>query len=125
MEDYVNRQSLITEKCLLKSIDLTSIKDDIEFQKADFKLKALRNGTMSACLLYFDICATNGKGQLQKLFSIGPEAPKTYMMQTILFLKEDALVVAEQQILFGRLSMILGYFAPRGVEFSLGIWLAK
>ncbi|EDW68368.1 uncharacterized protein Art9 [Drosophila virilis] len=125
MDDYVNRQSLMTEKYLLKSINLNSAKDEIEFFKADFKMKAVRNGKVSGCMLYFDICSTNAKGQLQKLFSIGPESPKTYMMQTVLFLKEDALEVVDQQLLFGRFSMAVGCFAPRGVEFSLGIWLGQ
>ncbi|EDW15542.1 protein arginine N-methyltransferase 1.1 [Drosophila mojavensis] len=124
-DDYVNQKSLMTEKCLVISVDLSSIQDDIECQRAEIKMKSKQSGKMSGCVLYFDISARNAKGQLQKLFSIAPNAPRTYMMQTVLFLKDDPLVIKEQQLLFGRLDVILGYFAPRGVEFSLGIWAVK
>lgn len=124
-DDYVIPQSVMTEKCLVLSVDLSSIQDDIECQRAEIKMRARHSGKMSGCVLYFDVFARNVKGQLQKLFSIGPGAPRTYMKQTVLFLKDDVLDIKDHQLLCGRLDVILGYFAPRGVEFSLGIWAVK
>ncbi|KAH8417856.1 hypothetical protein KR222_007322, partial [Zaprionus bogoriensis] len=125
MDDYVNLQTVMTDKVLLKTVNLSTAKEDDEFFRCDFKLKAQCTGKISGCLLHFEMSCTNATGRLQYLFSIGPETPKTYMKQTLLFLEENSLKVVDQELLVGRFSMALSNFAPRGVEFSLALWRAN
>lgn len=125
LDDHVSRQSVMTDSCLVKSLNLNTASEDDEFFRSDFKLRAESDSRISGCLLHFDIRSTNAKAKLQKLFSNSPEAPKTYIKQTLLFLEEHSLKVGEQELISGRFGMALSNFAPRGVEFSLAMWRAK
>lgn len=126
LDEHVQLQSVMTDSCLLKSLNLSTAREDDEFFRSEFKMRVQRDARIGGCLLHFDISSTNAKAKLQKLFSNSPEAPKTYIKQTILPLEEEhGLKVAEQELLAGRFSMALSSFAPRGVELSLAMWRAK
>lgn len=125
LDDHVSRQSVMTDSCLVKSLNLSTAREDDEFFRSDFKLRVQCDSRITGCLLHFDISSTNAKAKLQKLFSNGPEAPKTYIKQTLLFLEDHSLKVGEQELISGRFSLALSNFAPRGVEFSLAMWRAK
>lgn len=125
LDDYVNLQSVATDAFLLKSLNLSTAKEDDEFLKSDFKLRVQRDAEINGCLLHFDISSTNANAKVQRLFSNGPEWPKTYMKQTLLLLEKNGLKAGEEELLVGRFSMAVSNFAPRGVEFSLAMWRAK
>lgn len=125
LDDYVSLQSVATDAFLLKSLNLSTAKEDDEFLKSDFKLRVQRDAEINGCLLHFDISSTNANAKVQRLFSNGPEWPKTYIKQTLLLLEKNGLKAGEEELLVGRFSMAVSNFAPRGVEFSLGMWRAK
>ncbi|ALC46559.1 Art9 [Drosophila busckii] len=120
VDAYVEPESVLTQKFLLKNFNLNTANEILEYFQVDFKLRALRKDKLCACLLYFEIGCTDAKGSLQKLFSIAPEAPRTHLQPTLLFLQQVD-DVADQELVAGRFFLALTEFSPRGVEFGLDI----
>ncbi|KAH8312093.1 hypothetical protein KR044_009360, partial [Drosophila immigrans] len=121
VDDYADASKVMTDKYLLTTIDLMSAKPDDEFIKTKFKLRAVKSGSVAACLLVQEVASIDAQGRLKKLFSNGPKHPRTYMKQTVLFLDVESIAVNERNLLSGRFCLALSNFAPRGVEYSLAI----
>ncbi|KAH8232267.1 hypothetical protein KR032_003068 [Drosophila birchii] len=117
-EDHVTKEELITDKFLVKTIDLCTASIDDDAFRLPIKLKALKDSSFGAVVLHMDVSFSRAKGRLRRLFSTSPAEPRTYLKQTILFL-DEAIQVAEHQWLLGVLGMYPNPKEHRGVQYSL------
>ncbi|KMZ03694.1 probable protein arginine N-methyltransferase 1.2 isoform X1 [Drosophila simulans] len=120
MEDYVGKEQMITEKFLLKTIDLCTAHINDESFRVPFRLRGLRDSQLGAVVLYSDIGLCRPKGKFRLMFSTGPKRPRTYVRQTILFM-DNPVEVAKRELVTGDLGM---YYKPdehREVEFSFSL----
>merc|ERR1711962_1009037 len=84
--DVVDRNQIVTAPCLLKEIDIQTMKkEDIPFS-APFALKVKRNDYIQALVTYFDIDFSHSHKSIG--FSTGPEAPYTHWKQTVFYLDD-------------------------------------
>ncbi|XP_017046792.1 protein arginine N-methyltransferase 1 isoform X2 [Drosophila ficusphila] len=118
IEDYVNRDELITEKFLLKTIDLCTAKISDENFRIPFKLRGLKDSPLGALALYSDVGFCRPKCELRRLFSTSPKKPRTYVKQTIIFV-DDPVEVTKYELLEGVLGMYYNPEEHREVEYSL------
>ncbi|XP_039492382.1 probable protein arginine N-methyltransferase 1.2 isoform X2 [Drosophila santomea] len=124
IEDYVAKEQMVTEKFLLKTIDLRTAQIDDESFRVPFKLRGLTDSPLGAVVLYSDIGICRPRGKFRLLFSTGPKRPRTYLRQTILFM-DDPVVVAKRELVIGDLGM---YYKPdehREVEYSFSFASSK
>lgn len=120
IEDYVAKEQLITEKYLLKTIDLCTAHINDESFRVPFKLRGLRDSQLGAVVLYSDIGLCRPRGKFRLMFSTGPKRPRTYVRQTILFM-DNPVEVAKCELVIGELGM---YYKPdehREVEYSFSL----
>lgn len=120
IEDYVAKKQLITEKYLLKTIDLCTAHINDESFRVPFKLRGLRDSQLGAVVLYSDIGLCRPRGKFRLMFSTGPKRPRTYVRQTILFM-DNPVEVAKCELVIGELGM---YYKPdehREVEYSFSL----
>ncbi|XP_052858641.1 uncharacterized protein LOC128266276 isoform X2 [Drosophila gunungcola] len=118
IEDYVAREQLVTDKFLLKTIDLRTANICDENFRMPFKMRGLKDCPLEAVALYADIGFSRPMGKVRRLFSTGPRKPRTYLKQTIIFV-DDPVEVAKCELVEGVLGM---YYSPaehREVEYSL------
>ncbi|XP_044314622.1 probable protein arginine N-methyltransferase 1.2 [Drosophila rhopaloa] len=118
IEDYVAKDQLVTEKFLLKTIDLCTANASDEDFRVPFKLRGLKDSPLGAVVLYSDIGFSRPIGKFRRLFSTSPKKPCTYLKQTIIFV-DDPVEVAKHELVEGVLGM---YYSPeehREVEYSL------
>ncbi|KAH8382733.1 hypothetical protein KR009_004981, partial [Drosophila setifemur] len=118
IEGYVTKDQLITEKFLLRKIDLRTADSDDDVFRVKFKLKGLEDGPLGAMVLHSDISFARIGGGGRLLFSTSPKHPRTYLKQTIMFL-DDNVTVAKDQLLHGALGLYRNPEEYRGVQFSL------
>ncbi|XP_033165337.1 probable protein arginine N-methyltransferase 1.2 [Drosophila mauritiana] len=120
IEDYVAKEQMITEKFLLKTIDLCTAHINDESFRVPFKLRGLRDSQLGAVVLYSDIGLCRPKGKFRLMFSTGPKRPRTYVRQTILFM-DNPVEVTKRELVIGDLGM---YYKPdehREVEYSFSL----
>ncbi|KDQ55829.1 hypothetical protein JAAARDRAFT_37247 [Jaapia argillacea MUCL 33604] len=94
--DTVDLKAVVTDPCLVKSIDLrTAKKEDLTFS-APFTLTATRNDYIHAFLAWFDI----GFNCLHKplSFSTGPHAKYTHWKQTVFYTPNTITISANDKI---------------------------
>jgi len=98
--DTVDMKSVVTNPCLIKSIDLlTAKKEDLAFE-APFTLTARRNDYIHAFLAWFDI-SFDCTHTLVK-FSTGPFAKYTHWKQTV-FYTPSTITISEGDEVTGQL----------------------
>ncbi|ORX39988.1 S-adenosyl-L-methionine-dependent methyltransferase [Kockovaella imperatae] len=99
--DCVELNSVATQPCAIKHIDIrTAKKEDLTF-KVPFELKASRNDYVHAFLAWFDIAFSACHKPIQ--FSTGPHAKYTHWKQTV-FYTPTTLTVSENDLIRGTLS---------------------
>ncbi|KAH8338466.1 hypothetical protein KR059_006003, partial [Drosophila kikkawai] len=118
LEDHVTKEQLITDKFLIKTVDLCTASLDDDAFRLPIKLKALKDGSLGAVVLHAEVAFSGVKGRVRRLFSTSPGQPRTYLRQTILFV-DDPVEVAEHQLLRGVLGMCPNPKEHRGVQYSL------
>ncbi|XP_016960020.1 uncharacterized protein LOC108031289 [Drosophila biarmipes] len=118
IEDYVTKEQQVTEKFLLKTLDLcTALISDENF-RLPFKLRGLTASPLGAVVLYSDVGFSQPMGKYRRLFSTSPKKPRTYLKQTILFV-DDPVEVARHKLVEGFLGMYYNPDEHREVEYSL------
>jgi len=96
--DVVDRNQIVTSSCLVREIDIQTIKkEDIPFE-APFQLEVRRNDYIQALVSYFNIEFSHCHKRVG--FSTSPEAPYTHWKQTVFYL-EDYLTVQKGEEVFG------------------------
>ncbi|KAH8344416.1 hypothetical protein KR084_011261, partial [Drosophila pseudotakahashii] len=118
IEDYVLEQQQVTQKFLLKSIDIRTAHINDENFRLPFKLRGLKDSPLGAVVLYSDIGFSRPMGKYRRLFSTGPKKPRTHLKQTILFV-DDPVEVTKHELVEGFLGMYHNPDEHREVEYSL------
>ncbi|KAI0071772.1 S-adenosyl-L-methionine-dependent methyltransferase [Panus rudis PR-1116 ss-1] len=114
--DTVELKAVVTNPCLIKSIDLRTVKkEDLTFT-VPFSLTATRNDYVHAFLAWFDISfeATHTKVK----FSTGPHAKYTHWKQTV-FYTPETLTVSEGDNITGTLSCAPNARNPRDLDITI------
>ncbi|XP_034661034.1 probable protein arginine N-methyltransferase 1.2 isoform X1 [Drosophila subobscura] len=115
-EYYVGPVDVVTQKYLLKTVDLQTLPAAEAYISSEFKLRMLDEGPFVALSLHSDICVSLPNRKLKRLFSTGPTHPETYLLQTVLVLDNAHFVTRETQ-LKGVLSLRRN--SDDGIEYSL------
>ncbi|KAI0675263.1 S-adenosyl-L-methionine-dependent methyltransferase [Trametes maxima] len=114
--DTVELKAVVTDPCLIKHIDLRTVKkEDLTFT-APFSLTATRNDYAHAFLAWFDILFDCTHTKVK--FSTGPHAKYTHWKQTV-FYTPDTLTVSEGQKITGQLSCAPNARNPRDLDISI------
>ncbi|KAE8613731.1 hypothetical protein XENTR_v10007848 [Xenopus tropicalis] len=100
--DIVDPKQVVTNSCLIKEIDIYTVKTEELAFTAAFCLQVQRNDYVHALVTYFNIEFT--KCHKKTGFSTAPDAPYTHWKQTVFYL-EDYLTVRRGEELFGTISM--------------------
>ena len=96
----VNKNRLVTNNCLLREINLMTLKkEDIPFETM-FQLHVKRNDYIHALVVYFEVEFTHIGSSKRFGFSTAPEAPYTKWRQTKFYL-DDYLSCAEGELVNG------------------------
>jgi len=96
--DVVDRNQVVTNNCLIKEIDIQTIKkDEIPFE-SPFHLQIRRNDYVQALVTFFNMEFTHCHKRVG--FSTAPEAPYTHWKQTVFYL-EDYLTCTKGEELYG------------------------
>ncbi|KAI1794066.1 S-adenosyl-L-methionine-dependent methyltransferase [Ganoderma leucocontextum] len=99
--DTVELKAVVTDPCLIKHIDLRTVKkEDLTFTHT-FSLTATRNDYVHAFLAWFDILFDCTHTKVK--FSTGPHAKYTHWKQTV-FYTPNTLTVSAGEKITGRLS---------------------
>uniref|UniRef100_A0A8C6SZI6 type I protein arginine methyltransferase n=1 Tax=Neogobius melanostomus TaxID=47308 RepID=A0A8C6SZI6_9GOBI len=100
--DVVDPKQMVTNACLVKEVDIYTVKpEDLNFTSA-FCLQTQRNDYIHALVTYFNIEFT--KCHKKTNFSTAPDAPYTHWKQTVFYL-EDYLTVRRGEEITGSLSI--------------------
>ncbi|KAM3859047.1 protein arginine N-methyltransferase 8-B [Diretmus argenteus] len=114
--DVVDPKQLVTNSCLLKEVDIYTVKpEDLSFTSA-FCLQIQRNDYVHALVTYFNIEFT--KCHKKTGFSTAPDAPSTHWKQTVFYL-EDYLTVKKGEEIFGSVTVRPNEKNVRDLEFTL------
>ncbi|KAF3689075.1 Protein arginine N-methyltransferase 8-B [Channa argus] len=100
--DVVDPKQVVTNSCLVKEVDIYTVKtEDLSFTSA-FCLQIQRNDYIHALVTYFNIEFT--KCHKKTGFSTAPDAPYTHWKQTVFYL-EDYLTVRRGEEITGSIAM--------------------
>ncbi|KAJ3524166.1 hypothetical protein NM688_g8608 [Phlebia brevispora] len=111
--DTVELKAVVTDPCLIKHIDLRTVKkEDLAFT-VPFSLTATRNDYVHAFLAWFDIAFEACHRPVK--FSTGPHAKYTHWKQTV-FYTPDTLTVSQGDHITGELSCKPNARNPRDLD---------
>ncbi|KAK0131835.1 Protein arginine N-methyltransferase 8-B [Merluccius polli] len=114
--DVVDPKQVVTNTCLLKEVDLYTVKpEDLSFTSA-FCLQIQRNDYVHALVTYFNIEFT--KCHKKTGFSTAPDSPSTHWKQTVFYL-EDYLTARKGEEIFGSIAIRPNEKNVRDLEFTL------
>ncbi|XP_041443897.1 protein arginine N-methyltransferase 8 isoform X3 [Xenopus laevis] len=114
--DIVDPKQVVTNSCLIKEIDIYTVKtEELAFTSA-FCLQVQRNDYIHALVTYFSIEFT--KCHKKMGFSTAPDAPYTHWKQTVFYL-EDYLTVRRGEELYGTISMKPNANNIRDLDFTV------
>ncbi|XP_023666615.1 protein arginine N-methyltransferase 8-B isoform X3 [Paramormyrops kingsleyae] len=95
--DVVDPKQVVTNSCLIKEVDIYTVKaEDLSFTSA-FCLQIQRNDYIHALVTYFNIEFT--KCHKKTGFSTAPDAPYTHWKQTVFYLEEYLTVRRGEEII--------------------------
>uniref|UniRef100_A0A8C9WN08 type I protein arginine methyltransferase n=1 Tax=Scleropages formosus TaxID=113540 RepID=A0A8C9WN08_SCLFO len=116
--DVVDPKQLVSTACLIKEVDIYTVKtEDLSFT-SPFCLQVKRNDYIHALVTYFNIeftCCHKRTG-----FSTSPESPYTHWKQTVFYL-DDYLTVKTGEEIYGTIHMKPNVKNNRDLDFSVDI----
>ncbi|XP_025786726.1 protein arginine N-methyltransferase 8 [Puma concolor] len=116
--DIVDPKQVVTNACLIKEVDIYTVKtEELSFTSA-FCLQIQRNDYIHALVTYFNIEFT--KCHKKMGFSTAPDAPYTHWKQTVFYL-EDYLTVRRGEEIFGTISMKPNAKNVRDLDFTVDL----
>ncbi|CAI5460178.1 unnamed protein product [Closterium sp. Yama58-4] len=114
--DTVDAEQIVTNACLVKSLDISKVtRGDLSFS-VPFKLVAERNDFVHALVAYFDVGFTKCHKPIG--FSTGPKSRGTHWKQTVLYL-EDTLTMCEGEAVTGTMQVKPNAKNPRDLDISV------
>lgn len=94
--DSVDHKQVCTNSCILKEIDISTVKvEDLAF-KSPFQLMCKRNDYVQALVCYFDVQFSHCHKKTG--FSTGPFARYTHWKQTVFYLEDYLTVKASEEL---------------------------
>ncbi|XP_057622241.1 protein arginine N-methyltransferase 8 isoform X2 [Chionomys nivalis] len=116
--DIVDPKQVVTNACLIKEVDIYTVKtEELSFTSA-FCLQIQRNDYVHALVTYFNIEFT--KCHKKMGFSTAPDAPYTHWKQTVFYL-EDYLTVRRGEEIYGTISMKPNAKNVRDLDFTVDL----
>uniref|UniRef100_A0A8C5A7J1 type I protein arginine methyltransferase n=1 Tax=Gadus morhua TaxID=8049 RepID=A0A8C5A7J1_GADMO len=116
--DVVDPKQLVSSACLIKEVDIYTVKiDDLSFA-SPFCLQVKRNDYVHALVTYFNIEFT--RCHKRTGFSTSPESPYTHWKQTVFYL-DDYLTVKTGEEIFGTINMKPNSKNNRDLDFNVEI----
>jgi protein arginine N-methyltransferase 1 len=116
--DTVDRNQVVSNNCLIKEVDIQTVKkEDIPFE-APFHLQMKRNDYVQALVTFFNVEFT--KCHKRVGFSTAPEAPYTHWKQTVFYL-EDYLTVKKGEEVYGVFKMKPNTRNVRDLDFEVDL----
>ncbi|XP_076471327.1 protein arginine N-methyltransferase 1-like [Babylonia areolata] len=117
--DVVDPKQVVTNSCLIKEVDMYTIKEDDLSFSAPFHLSMRRNDYLHALVTFFNIEFT----KCHKLtgFSTAPEAPYTHWKQTVFYLGDHDLTIKKGEVMDGVFTMKPNKSNVRDLDFSIDI----
>ncbi|XP_063367248.1 protein arginine N-methyltransferase 1 [Cydia amplana] len=116
--DVVDAKQVVTNSCLLKEIDLYTVKkEDLNFE-SKFHLQVRRNDFIQALVTFFNVEFTKSHKRLG--FSTAPEAPYTHWKQTVFYF-DEYMTVKKQEEITGTFSMRQNARNNRDLDFEIEI----
>ncbi|XP_055047259.2 protein arginine N-methyltransferase 8-B [Misgurnus anguillicaudatus] len=113
--DVVDPKQVVTSSCLIKEVDIYTVKtEDLTFTSA-FCLQIQRNDYVHALVTYFNIEFT--KCHKKTGFSTAPDAPSTHWKQTVFYL-EDYLTVRRGEEILGSITVKPNENNERDLDFT-------
>uniref|UniRef100_A0A8C4NJZ9 type I protein arginine methyltransferase n=1 Tax=Eptatretus burgeri TaxID=7764 RepID=A0A8C4NJZ9_EPTBU len=117
--DVVEPKQVVTNACLVKEVDIYTVKvEDLNFT-SPFCLQVRRADYVHALVAYFTVEFT--RCHKRTGFSTAPDAPYTHWKQTVFYLKEDCLTVKPSEEIFGTISIRPN--AKNSVSTSISVYL--
>ncbi|KAG7532205.1 hypothetical protein FFLO_03754 [Filobasidium floriforme] len=114
--DCVELKSVVTKPCLIKDIDLKTVKiEDLDFT-APFELEATRQDYVHAFLGWFDTHFNACHKRIS--FSTGPHAKYTHWKQTVMY-TQDTIAVNEGDKITGVFSCKANARNPRDLDLGI------
>nr|XP_033808749.1 protein arginine N-methyltransferase 8 [Geotrypetes seraphini] len=114
--DIVDPKQVVTNACLIKEVDIYTVKTEELSYISAFCLQVQRNDYIHALVTYFNIEFT--KCHKKTGFSTAPDAPYTHWKQTVFYL-EDYLTVRRGEEVFGTISMKPNANNARDLDFTI------
>lgn len=116
--DVVDPKQVITNACLVKEVDMYTVKpEDISFT-APFQLVVQRNDYIQALIAFFNIDFTECHKRTG--FSTAPDSPYTHWKQTVFYF-DDYLTVKRGEELYGQISMKPNEKNERDLDFTIDL----
>ncbi|XP_015665764.1 protein arginine N-methyltransferase 1 isoform X1 [Protobothrops mucrosquamatus] len=116
--DVVDPKQLVTNACLIKEVDIYTVKvEDLTFT-SPFCLQVKRNDYIHALVAYFNIEFT--RCHKRTGFSTSPESPYTHWKQTVFYM-EDYLTVKTGEEIFGTIGMKPNAKNNRDLDFTIDL----
>ena len=116
--DVVDPKQVVTNVCLLKEVDLYTVKvSDLKFS-SPFHLQVKRDDYIQAFVTFFNVEFT--KCHKRTGFSTAPEAPYTHWKQTVFYF-DDYLTVRKGEEVYGVFRMCPNEKNKRDLDFSIEI----
>lgn len=116
--DVVDPKQVVTNVCLLKEVDLYSVKvSDLKFS-SPFHLQVKRDDYIQAFVAFFNVEFT--KCHKRTGFSTAPEAPYTHWKQTVFYF-DDYLTVRKGEEVYGMFRMCPNEKNKRDLDFNIEI----
>uniref|UniRef100_A0AAR2LLJ2 type I protein arginine methyltransferase n=1 Tax=Pygocentrus nattereri TaxID=42514 RepID=A0AAR2LLJ2_PYGNA len=113
--DIVDQKQVVTNACLIKEVDIYTVKpEDLSFTST-FCLQIQRNDYVHALVTYFNIEFT--KCHKKTGFSTAPDAPYTHWKQTVFYL-EEYLTVKRGEEIVGTVAMRPNEKNARDLDFT-------
>ncbi|XP_051547674.1 protein arginine N-methyltransferase 8-B-like isoform X4 [Myxocyprinus asiaticus] len=113
--DIVDPKQVVTNSCLIKEVDIYTVKtEDLTFTSA-FCLQIQRNDYVHGLVTYFNIEFT--KCHKKTGFSTAPDAPSTHWKQTVFYL-EDYLTVRRGEEILGSITVKPNENNERDLDFT-------
>ncbi|XP_016386294.1 protein arginine N-methyltransferase 8-B-like [Sinocyclocheilus rhinocerous] len=113
--DIVDSKQVVSNACLIKEVDIYTVKPEELSFTSSFCLQIQRNDYVHALVTYFNIEFT--KCHKKTGFSTAPDAPYTHWKQTVFYL-EEYLTVKRGEEIVGTVSMKPNEKNARDLDFT-------